>query len=130
MLYEVITNYLLAKWVRCAMGTNNVDNCARVCHAPTVAGLATSLGAGAATNSLEQMPEIDTLFLIGSNPTEAHPIVSIYLKEALARGAKLVVADPRRTCVITSYSIHYTKLYETIIFISFFIVVRLFHDER
>jgi len=90
-------NYLLAKWVRCAMGTNNVDNCARVCHAPTVAGLATSLGAGAATNSLEQMPEIDTLFLIGSNPTEAHPIVSIYLKEAMAKGAKLVVADPRKT---------------------------------
>lgn len=62
-----------------------------------MAGLATSLGAGAATNSLAQMPEIDTLFLFGSNPTEGHPIVSIYLKEALSRGAKLVVADPRRT---------------------------------
>jgi len=43
------------------------------------------------------MPEIDTLFLFGSNPTEGHPIVSIYLKEALSRGAKLVVADPRKT---------------------------------
>jgi formate dehydrogenase alpha subunit len=62
-----------------------------------VAGLATSLGAGAATNSLAQMPEMDTLFLFGSNPTEAHPIVSIYLKKALSRGAKLVVGDPRLT---------------------------------
>ncbi|UCH81317.1 MAG: molybdopterin-dependent oxidoreductase [Nitrospiraceae bacterium] len=62
-----------------------------------MAGLATSLGAGAATNSLAQMPEIDTLFLFGSNPTEAHPIVSIYLKRALRNGAKLIVGDPRET---------------------------------
>ncbi|UCD36119.1 MAG: molybdopterin-dependent oxidoreductase, partial [Nitrospiraceae bacterium] len=62
-----------------------------------MAGLATSLGAGAATNSLAQMPEIDALFLFGSNPTEAHPIVSIYLKKALRKGARLIVGDPRRT---------------------------------
>ncbi len=62
-----------------------------------MAGLATSLGAGAATNSLAQMPEIDTLFLFGSNPTEAHPIVSIYLKKALRNGARLIVGDPRLT---------------------------------
>jgi formate dehydrogenase alpha subunit len=62
-----------------------------------VAGLATSLGAGAATNSLSQMPDIDTLFLFGSNPTEAHPIVSLWLKKALRKGAKLVVGDPRKT---------------------------------
>ena len=62
-----------------------------------MAGLATSLGAGAATNSLSQMPDIDTLFLFGSNPTEGHPIVSLWLKKALANGAKLVVGDPRKT---------------------------------
>ncbi len=62
-----------------------------------MAGLATSLGAGAATNSLEQMPDIDTIFLFGSNPTDAHPIVSLYLKKALRKGAKLIVGDPRRT---------------------------------
>ncbi len=62
-----------------------------------MAGLATSLGAGAATNSLAQMPDIDTLFLFGSNPTEAHPIVSIYLKKALRNGANLIVGDPRKT---------------------------------
>ena len=62
-----------------------------------MAGLATSLGAGAATNSLSQMPDIDTLFLFGANPTEAHPIVSLWLKKALHNGAKLIVADPRKT---------------------------------
>lgn len=62
-----------------------------------MAGLATSLGAGAATNSLAQMPDMDTLFLFGSNPTEGHPIVGLYLKEALRNGAKLVVTDPRKT---------------------------------
>ena len=62
-----------------------------------MAGLATSLGAGAATNSLSQMPDIDTLFLFGSNPTEGHPIVSLWLKKALRRGAKLIVGDPRKT---------------------------------
>jgi len=62
-----------------------------------VAGLATSLGAGAATNSLSQMPGMDVLFLFGSNPTEAHPIVSLYLKEAISNGAKLIVSDPRKT---------------------------------
>ena len=43
------------------------------------------------------MPDIDTLFLFGSNPTEGHPIVSLYLKEAMSKGAKLVVSDPRKT---------------------------------
>lgn len=62
-----------------------------------MAGLATSLGAGAATNSLAQMPDIDTIFLFGSNPTEAHPIVALYLKKALRNGAKLIVTDPRKT---------------------------------
>lgn len=62
-----------------------------------MAGLATSLGAGAATNSLAQMPGMDVLFLFGSNPTEAHPIVSLYLKEAISNGAKVIVSDPRKT---------------------------------
>ena len=62
-----------------------------------MAGLATSLGAGASTNSLSQMPDIDTLFLFGSNPTEGHPIISLWLKKALSNGAKLIVGDPRKT---------------------------------
>ena len=71
-----------------------------------MAGLATSLGAGAATNSLEQMPDIDTLFLFGSNPTEGHPIISLYLKEAINNGVKVIVTDvmilPRKKPSVTS----------------------------
>ena len=62
-----------------------------------MAGLSTTLGAGAATNSLAQIPDIETIFLFGSNPTEAHPIVGLYLKKALQKGAKLIVSDPRKT---------------------------------
>ncbi len=62
-----------------------------------MAGLATSLGAGAATNSFAQMPGMDVLFLFGSNPTEAHPTVALYLKEAIRNGTKLIVSDPRMT---------------------------------
>ena len=62
-----------------------------------MAGLATTLGAGAATNSFAQIPDVDTIFLFGANPTEAHPIVGLHLKEALQNGAKLIVTDPRKT---------------------------------
>ncbi len=62
-----------------------------------MAGLATSLGAGASTNSLSQMADLDALFLFGSNPTEGHPIISLWLKKGLRNGAKLIVGDPRKT---------------------------------
>jgi len=61
-----------------------------------VAGLAANFGSGTATNSLAQIAEADTIFLFGSNPTECHPIVGMHLKKGLRRGAKLIVADPRR----------------------------------
>jgi len=61
-----------------------------------VAGLATTLGAGAATNSFDQIGDADTIFLFGSNPTEGHPIVSLEIKKALRNGASLIVADPRK----------------------------------
>jgi len=61
-----------------------------------VAGLATSLGAGAATNSFDQIAGADTIFLFGSNPTEAHPVVSLQIKKAIRNGTHLIVADPRK----------------------------------
>ncbi len=61
-----------------------------------MAGLATSFGAGAASNSFNQIGDAETLFIIGSNTTEGHPIVSLHVKKALRRGAKLIVADPRK----------------------------------
>lgn len=89
-------NYLMQKFMRAVIGTNNIDHCARVCHAPTVAGLAVSFGSGAATNSFEEIPDAQVMFVIGANPTEAHPVVGTKMKQALAKGAKLIVVDPRQ----------------------------------
>lgn len=89
-------NYLVQKLARAAFGTNNVDNCARVCHAPSVTGLAACFGSGAATNSFDQIEDADVLFVIGSNTTEAHPIVSLKMIKAVSKGTKLIVADPRK----------------------------------
>jgi formate dehydrogenase alpha subunit len=89
-------NYLVQKLARTVFGTNNVDNCARVCHAPSVTGLAACFGSGAATNSFDQIVDADVLFVIGSNTTEAHPIVSLKIIKAASSGAKIIVADPRK----------------------------------
>jgi formate dehydrogenase alpha subunit len=89
-------NYVVQKLARAVFGTNNVDNCARICHAPSVTGLAACFGSGAATNSFDQIEDADVLFVIGSNTTEAHPVVGLKVIKAANKGAKLIVADPRR----------------------------------
>jgi formate dehydrogenase alpha subunit len=89
-------NYLLMKLARAAVGTNNVDNCSRVCHSPTSAGLIASLGESGGTNSFADIDVTACLFVTGANPTEGHPVVGARMKEARMRGARLIVADPRR----------------------------------
>ena len=99
-------NYLMQKLARTAGGTNNIDQCATTCHAPTVAGLASSFGSGAMTNSIREIENVQTMFVIGSNPTEAHPIIGLQMKKALRRGAKLIVCDPRRTWMADHADVH------------------------
>ena len=89
-------NYILQKLARAALGTNNIDNCSRVCHSPTSFGLIQSLGESGGTNSFADIDVTECLFLTGANPTEGHPVVGARMKEARLRGAKLIVADPRR----------------------------------
>ncbi len=60
-----------------------------------MAGLVTTFGAGAMTNSIPEIRDADFLFVIGSNTTEAHPIIAMEMKRAVRRGATMVVADPR-----------------------------------
>ena len=89
-------NYVFQKFVRACIGTNNVDHCARLCHASTVAGLARAFGSGAMTNSIDELKNAGCIFVIGSNTTEAHPVIGLYIKEAVTKnGAELIVADPR-----------------------------------
>jgi len=89
-------NYLLMKLARAVFHTNNVDHCARLCHSSTVVGLADTLGSGAMTNSIACIDAADTIFVIGSNTTEQHPLIGARIIEAKARGARLIVADSRR----------------------------------
>jgi len=90
-------NYLMQKFMRACIGTNSVDNSARLCHASTIVGLSEAFGSGAATNSLAELDEAAAFLVIGSNTTETHPVISFRLQQAHRRGAKLIVADPRRT---------------------------------
>ena len=99
-------NYLLAKLAR-ALGTNNVDNCARLCHSSTVAAMSDRLGAGAMTNSLDDATEAGAVLVWGANPVENHPVAySSYLNQAVKSGAPLVVADPRETKTVERADIH------------------------
>ncbi len=89
-------NYLTQKFARIVIGTNNVDCCARVCHAPTAAGMKLMLGAGAATNSFDDIELARTILICGANPTENHPVVGDRIRQAVRRGAELIVIDPLR----------------------------------
>jgi len=90
-------NYVMQKLVRSIFGTNNIDHCARLCHASTVTGLVRAFGSGAMTNSIDEFAETPLIFVIGSNTTECHPVMGIKIRKAVAEGkTKLIVADPRR----------------------------------
>ncbi len=99
-------NYLAQKFARVVLGTNNVDCCARVCHAPSAAALKTVLGTGAATNSYDDIELAHTLLVCGANATESHPIVGKRILRAALRGAKLIVVDPRRTELAEHATLH------------------------
>jgi formate dehydrogenase alpha subunit len=89
-------NYLAQKFARAVMGTNNVDHCARLCHAPTVMGLIQAIGRGAMCNPISDIKGTSCIFAIGTNTTETHPIIGLAMKEAVKNGTKLIVANPQR----------------------------------
>jgi formate dehydrogenase major subunit len=99
-------NYLAQKFARIVLGTNNVDCCARVCHAPTAAAMKAMLGTGAATNSFNDIEQASAFLLCGTNATENHPIVGARIKQAILRGAKLIIIDPRRIELTRYADIH------------------------
>lgn len=88
-------NYVIQKFARVALGTNNIDHCARLCHAPSVAGLSASFGSGAMTNSIDDLEQATCILVIGSDTTSQHPLIARRITRAKERGASLIVADPR-----------------------------------
>jgi len=87
--------YLVQKLVRAAFGNNNTDTCARVCHSPTGYGLKVTLGESAGTQDFDSVMKADAIMVIGSNPTDAHPVFASMMRKRLRQGAELIVADPR-----------------------------------
>ncbi|MEX2529913.1 MAG: formate dehydrogenase subunit alpha [Gemmatimonadota bacterium] len=90
-------NFLMQKFARVVMGTNSIDNCSRVCHSPSAYGLGQALGTGAGTNPFEDVFHSDLIVLVGANPTEAHPVFGSRIKQAVLKGCRLIVLDPRNT---------------------------------
>ncbi len=106
-------DFLVQKLVRAAFGNNNVDTCARVCHAPTGYGLGQTLGTSAGTQTFKSVEKSDVILLIGSNPSEGHPVVGSRLKRRVREGAKLIVIDPREIDIVTAphaRATHHLKL--------------------
>jgi formate dehydrogenase major subunit len=89
--------YLFQKLVRAGFGTNNVDHCTRLCHASSVAALFECLGSAAVSNPVADVQYADCIVIIGANPTMNHPVAATFMKNAIERGTKLILADPRRT---------------------------------
>ncbi|WP_119156600.1 formate dehydrogenase subunit alpha [Caldimonas tepidiphila] len=89
--------YLFQKLVRTGFGSNNVDHCTRLCHASSVAALLEGIGSGAVSNPVMDVLKAEVVIVIGANPSVNHPVASSWIKNAVKRGTKLVVCDPRRT---------------------------------
>jgi formate dehydrogenase major subunit len=89
--------YLFQKLVRTGFGTNNVDHCTRLCHASSVAALLEMIGSGAVSNPFADVQYSDVFIVIGANPPVNHPVAATFMKNAIERGARLILLDPRAT---------------------------------
>lgn len=110
-------NYVMQKFARQALGTNNIDNCNRLCHSPTVAGLETVVGYGASSVSHDDLENTDCYLITGSNTTEQHPVLATRIKQNVRDGADLYVFDPREVQMAEFEGSHYTRVkpgYDTV----------------
>ncbi|MGJ5830777.1 formate dehydrogenase subunit alpha [Streptomyces ossamyceticus] len=99
-------NYLVQKFMRVVIGTNNVDNCSRLCHSPSAAGLTASFGLSGGTDTFDDVERSDCLLVVGANPVEAHPVVGARLLERVLHGTALIVADPRAVGLALHADVH------------------------
>lgn len=102
-------NYLMQKFIRAVIGTNNIDCCARVCHSPTAFGMQKAFGTGAATNSVEDIKYTDCILVIGANPTDAHPVTGAKMKQFAMKGKTTIVIDPRKI-ELAKYATYHLQL--------------------
>lgn len=107
------SGYLFQKFTRNVIGSPHIDNCARVCHSPSLKGMRATIGEGAATNPFSDIKKAENLVVVGSNTTEAHPIVANKILAAVQRGTLLNVIDVRKIALSKFAKNHLTIPYET-----------------
>ena len=101
--------YLFQKLVRTGFGSNNVDHCTRLCHASSVAALLEGIGSGAVSNPVMDVLQAEVVLLIGANPVVNHPVAATWMKNAVKRGTKLILAEPRRS-ELARHAAHFLQL--------------------
>ncbi|MCY3919322.1 MAG: formate dehydrogenase subunit alpha [Chloroflexi bacterium] len=90
-------NYLIQKFTRTLMATNNVDHCTRLCHSPSVEAMLAQLGSGATSNSYTDYEDAGCVFVVGADPSSNHPVIASRIRRAAEEhGVRLIVLDPRR----------------------------------
>jgi formate dehydrogenase (NADP+) alpha subunit len=88
--------YLVQKFCRVVMGTNDVDHCTRLCHSPSVEAMLASMGSGATSNSYQDYEEAGCLMVVGADASANHPVIAVRFRRAVSRGARLIVVNPKR----------------------------------
>ncbi|SFV69622.1 NAD-dependent formate dehydrogenase alpha subunit [hydrothermal vent metagenome] len=94
------SSYSFQKFCRETMGSPHVDNCARVCHSPSLKGMKTTIGEGAATNPYNDIYDTEFIIVIGSNTMEAHPIVANRIVDMAKKENNLAIIDVRETKMV------------------------------
>jgi len=89
--------YVMQKFTRVVMGTNNIEYCGRLCHSPAAAALIPAMGSGAMQTSQPEIENADCIFLAGVNIQETFPMIARRVRRAKAKGAKVIYTDPRKT---------------------------------
>jgi formate dehydrogenase alpha subunit len=89
--------YVIQKFARSVMDTNNIDHCTRLCHSPSVHAMLQSLGSGATSNSYVDYENAGCLMVVGSDSSSNHPVITVRFRRAVKRGAVLIVVNPRWT---------------------------------
>jgi formate dehydrogenase alpha subunit len=88
--------YLVQKFCRVVMATNDIDHCTRLCHSPSVEAMLASMGSGATSNSYQDYEEAGCLMIVGADASANHPVIAVRFRRAVSRGARLIVVNPKR----------------------------------
>jgi len=108
------SSFLFQHFTRHVVGSPHVDNCARVCHSPSLKGMRLTIGEGAATNPFDDIYETEFMIAMGTNTTEGHPIVANRMLDVLKqKKAELAVIDVRRIQLSKSATHHLSIPYES-----------------